>query len=48
MVDLQTVRMAHSLALARAGNNIAVKMAMMAMTTKSSIKVEARWLWLRR
>jgi hypothetical protein len=34
--------MALSLALLSAGNSIAAKMAMMAMTTKSSINVNAR------
>jgi hypothetical protein len=33
--------MAFSLAVARAGNNIAAKIAMMAMTTRSSINVKA-------
>jgi hypothetical protein len=37
----QAVRLAFSLALARAGNNIAASMAIIAMTTKSSIKVKA-------
>ena len=39
---MQLVRMALSLTLARAGNNSAARMAMMAMTTNSSIKVKAR------
>src|SRR5260370_7058392 len=38
------VRLACSLALARAGNSIAARMAMMAITTSSSINVNAlRW-----
>src|SRR6185369_11064174 len=38
----QEMRCAFSLALARAGNNIAARMAMMAMTTSNSINVKAR------
>ena len=41
MLDLQTARLLDSLAFESAGNSIAAKMAMMAMTTKSSIKVKA-------
>src|SRR6266478_4392460 len=36
------IRLARSLALARAGNSIAARMAMMAITTKSSISVKPR------
>ena len=36
------IRFALSLARAKAGSNIAAKIAMMAITTKSSIKVNAR------
>jgi hypothetical protein len=39
MFDMQTVRLERSFALASAGSNIAAKMAMMAITTNSSIKV---------
>ena len=39
---MQLVRLACSLALARAGNSIAARIAMMAMTTSSSIKVKPR------
>jgi len=36
---MQEIRLARSLAFARAGNNIAAKMAIMAITTSNSIKV---------
>ncbi len=39
---LQTVVYVRSFALLKAGNNNAARMAMTAMTTKSSIKVKAR------
>src|SRR5437867_217297 len=38
----QAVRLAFSFALAKAGNNNPARIAMMAMTTRSSIKVNAR------
>src|SRR5579871_4450192 len=38
---MQTVRFDFSLALARAGKSIAARIAMMAMTTRSSIRVKA-------
>src|ERR1700722_11268149 len=38
---MHLVRMARSLALARAGRSMAARMAMMAMTTRSSIRVKA-------
>ena len=38
---MQEIRIARSFALLKAGNNIAAKIAMMAMTTNSSIKVKA-------
>ena len=38
---VQVVRAALSLALAKAGNNMAAKMAMMAMTTSNSMSVNA-------
>ena len=41
MLDWQLARRALSLARAKAGNKMAAKMAMMAMTTKSSINVNA-------
>src|SRR5687767_6285784 len=43
-LDRQLARFAFSLALARAGNNMPARMAMMAITTSSSIKVKARWM----
>src|SRR5580698_4485957 len=36
-------RLARSLALAKAGSSMAARMAMMAMTTRSSIKVKPGW-----
>src|SRR5690242_3750863 len=42
MLLAQLIRLARSLALARAGNSIAANIAMMAMTTKSSIRVKPR------
>ena len=38
---MQEVRMARSFALPKAGSSMAAKIAMMAMTTSSSIKVNA-------
>lgn len=38
---MQTVRLAFSLALAKAGNSIAARIAMIAITTSNSIKVNA-------
>ena len=45
MLLLQAARLARSFALARAGKSIAARMAMIAMTTKSSISVKARQLF---
>lgn len=42
MLLVHLIRNALSLARESAGNNIAAKMAMMAITTSSSIKVKAR------
>jgi hypothetical protein len=41
-LDTHLIWCAFSLALAKAGSSMAARMAMMAMTTKSSIKVKAR------
>ena len=41
MLLLQTVLLAPSLALERAGNNMPASMAMMAITTNNSINVKA-------
>ena len=38
---MQEIRMARSFALPKAGKSIAARMAMMAMTTSSSIRVKA-------
>jgi len=48
MLLRQVVAWALAFALANAGNSIAAKMAMMAMTTSSSIKVKACPLGFRR
>ncbi len=42
MLFVQAIRLAFSFARDKAGNNIAARIAMMAMTTSSSIKVKAR------
>jgi len=41
---MQVVRLAFSFALAKAGRSMAAKMAMMAMTTSNSIKVNPRFI----
>src|SRR6185369_10959954 len=46
-LERQAVREAFILALERAGSSMAARMAMMAMTTSSSIRVKARLEWRR-
>lgn len=42
MLDMPLVRIADSFALMKTGNRIAARMAMIAITTRSSISVKAR------
>ena len=43
LIDLQTARLLCSFALLNAGSSIEASIAMMAMTTSNSIKVNPRW-----
>jgi hypothetical protein len=44
MLEVHLICFAFSFALDNAGNNMPARIAMMAMTTNSSIRVKAEWL----